>query len=351
MSFQPNPRVFVFFEPQFTKIWGEPQYSGNSATTNVKSATSGAAKDTPLDVHQAFVKYSPRDELNFSLGRRELNYGDQLVLGGVGWSNIGRSFDLGMGSYTYGIGTVDAFQSKLVDQNTATAGAGDKNLTGIYSSNKVSDELQNADLYFLDLSDSTTSPPSSTAAYGLRLKSPIFNFLDYRLEFTQEKVKNLGKSSDENQIDIEAGTTLLAASKTRLAAEFFKASRNYNQLFPTAHKWLGYADLFGRRNIEGFRVGVSSEVLESLKLSLDYHSFSRSDVSNSAYKVDGSTAYGTGGAGRPIASEIDLVATYKLDLNVDLEAGAAQVSPDKYMKANAGSDISQFYYVQVGVSF
>jgi hypothetical protein len=54
-----------------------------------------------------------------------------------------------------------------------------------------------------------------------------------------------------SQYDIELGYALLFKN-SRLSAEYFSVSEDFNQLFPTAHKWLGYAGLFKRQNIKGF---------------------------------------------------------------------------------------------------
>ena len=71
------------------------------------------------------------------------------------------------------------------------------------------------------------------------LKSKISNF-DYRLEVT-------GQSEvDGHQWDLELGYTVNQITQSRIVAEIFSSSKDYIQLFPTAHKWLGILVL-GRR--------------------------------------------------------------------------------------------------------
>jgi hypothetical protein len=343
-----NEKALVFVQPQFSKIWGEPEYVPSSATGNTSTNTSGATNDTPLDVHQAYLSYAQTESFSYLIGRREMNYGDELLVGGVGWSNTGRSFDLVQANFKYGPGSVEAFHSRVVDRNVSAAGLGDRDFSGLYSSNKVADWMQAADAYVFYLDDPSTGPAASTAAYGVRVKSPAGAF-DYRAEATFERVKAATKS-DERQYDVELGYTVFAGKSIRVAGEYFHASENFDQLFPTGHKWLGYADLFSRRNIEGYRGRVSAKPIPDLTASIDYHRFQRAETDTSAYKFGG-TAYGTAGTDSHIGDEFDLVLGYKVDENVTLEGGAARVMPGDYLKANGGSDYASFYYLQIGMGF
>lgn len=343
-----NERAFVFVQPQFTKFWGAPELTPNSATTNSSNNTSGATNDTPIDVHQAFISYAQTDRLSYIVGRRELNYGDELLVGGVGWSNTGRSFDLLQANFKYNHGSIDAFHSRLVDRNLSTSGPGDRDFSGLYSSHKISDWVQALDGYVFYLDDSSTGPAASTTAYGIRMKSPVEAF-DYRGEVTFENVKATAKS-DELQYDLEVGYTFHEGKSVRAAFEYFHASDDFDQLFPTGHKWLGYADLFSRRNIKGYHGRISAKPLPELTAAFDYHRFERVDTDQGAYRFGGAP-YGSAGADSFIADEYDLTISYKIDGNVTVEGGAARVNPGDYLKANGGSDFASFYYLQVGTTF
>ncbi len=347
-KFKANEKASLFFQPQFTKIWGEPEFVPTGAGANTAMNTSGATHDTGLDIHQGFLSYSTSEELSILLGRKELNYGDELLVGGVGWSHVGRSFDLVLAEYKHQWGRIDGFYSMVVDRNVSSAAAGDRDFSGLYFANRFSDYLSHADFYVFHLNDSGVNPKTSTTAYGLRLKSPVERF-DYRVEATLENVKGVG-SQDEHQFDVELGYTFLEAAKLRLAVEYFYATANFDQLFPTGHKWLGYADLFSRRNIKGYHARLSGQPTDSLTLALDYHVFERQETSQPAYKFNG-TAYGTTGESSAIATEIDFVVAYKVDDNLTLEGGAARVQPEDYLKDNGGPDQAYFYYLQTTLMF
>ncbi len=349
MKVQATERVNILLQPQFSKTWGEPEFVPSAAATNTATNTSGATNDTPIDIHQAYFEYQAKESLSFLLGRKELSYGDELLVGGVGWNNVGRSFDLVLGTYKHSYGSVDGFHSSVSDRNTTGAGAGDREFSGIYAANRISESMEHADAYVFYSHDPSTSPPSSTTAYGARLKSPVGPF-DYRAEVTFENVK-AADSTGERQYDLEAGYTFDAAKKFRVAIEYFSASGGFDQLFPTGHKWLGYADLFSRRNMKGYHAKVAGQIFSGLVASVDYHHFERQDTSRPAYKFNGIAAYGVTGDSAAIADEYDLVLTYTLDENLTVEGGASRALPGDYLKDNGGSDVASFYYLQVATSF
>ena len=51
-----------------------------------------------LILHQAYFSVNKLFDLplNLKLGRMELSYGPQRLIGAVGWHNVGRSFDGGI---------------------------------------------------------------------------------------------------------------------------------------------------------------------------------------------------------------------------------------------------------------
>lgn len=346
-KFKPKEDITVFFQPQFAKIWGDQEIVPSSATGNTPTDSSGVTNDTPMDVHQAYLSLRSRDGVVLTFGRKELSYGDQLVIGGVGWSNIGRSFDTGLATIELGPGSLDVILAKVRETNAAAAGPGDKDLSGFYSSFRLGESIQSLDAYVLISEDHAVS--ATTSAAGLRLKSPVGD-IDYRVEATSETLKAAGSTSSGSQADLELGYTISTAAKFRVVAELFRAGENYDQLYPTGHKWLGFADLFSRRNISGFRLGFSAQALENLGIAVDYHDFRRVDTAAPAYKFGGG-AYGSAGSDDAIASELDLVLTARLTGDTSGEFGFAKCDPKGYLRDNGAKDSAQFAYASVAVSF
>jgi hypothetical protein len=204
----------------------------------------------------------------------------------------------------------------------------------MYSSWDLGSWAREGDLYVFTDSDLVTG--------GIRLKSKPSDF-DYRAEVTLQ-------DGAEYQGDLEWGYEVVNDPRLRLAVEYFRASADYNQLFPTGHKWLGIGDFFSRRNITGFRVGVSADLGRGFDLSADGHYFLRTDASRPAFRYGGAP-YGAAGGASAIASEFDLLLGYKANENLGLALGGSLVLPGSYLKENHGPDSGSFFYAQLVAGF
>ncbi len=344
--FTPSENLGGFIQPQFTKIWGIDEYIASGVTggtlTGSASGTSGALNNTGLDIHQAYIDLKGGN-LSLRAGRQELIYGDHLLIGNVGWSNTARSFDALKGKYSYGSGSLDLIYSKIKERGASTSSiSGDKDLYGVYNSFNLGPSIKDFDLYAFYQNDAQSA--STLIVFGTRLKGKP-GFLDFRTELTGESVS----STIEFQGDAELGLNIAPASKFRLALEYFHATAGYDQMYPTAHKWLGYGDFFKRKNIQGFRIGAQSNLASDLLAKLDLHYFMRSNTSLTGYNFGGA-ALGTTGTESAMATEIDVTLKYKSSDRITWMSGFALVLPGAYMKANKGGDMGHFYYLQVAAT-
>ena len=144
-----------------------------------------------------------------------------------------------------------------------------------------------------------------------------------------------------------------SAKKTRLGVGGFLATKNYNQLFPTAHKWLGYADILGRRNIVGAVARFSTKPAKEWTLLFDVHQFFRASKTDPVYKLNGTTALGAGGGSSKgdVGTEADLTAKFEAAQNVVLTGGASALVPGGYLRDQFGARLPLFYYAQMEVRF
>jgi len=347
-----------FFQPQFVRIWGQNDIVPTSTTANTSTQTSGGLHDSNLTVHQAYLDFKLAGDSTLTAGRQEISYGDQLLLGAVGWSNIGRSFDAARAHVALGAyGKLDVFKAELVDANVTSRTDGDYSLNGLYYMHSLGEYVKSFDLYYFNKADHRTSngtPSENINTYGARLKSKVADF-DYRVEYSAQSGRiptGTAKKNSESQYDVELGYSL-APLKTRLAVEMFNSSEFFDQLYPTAHKWLGFADQFARRNISGYAAHLSLWPTDELSFLVDYHMFKRTKTTSGAYKFNASTPYGTTGTEKDIASEIDVTLNYKLRENLRLSALYATVAPGKYLKAQSAAqkDATSYTYLEIQASF
>lgn len=344
LTFTPNKSLDLNLTPQATKGFGADTAAGTS--------TSGSTTQTELFFFEANANYKATENLSAKIGRQELSYGDQLVIGSLAWDNNGRSFDAMKLNLQHGKGWTDLFYSKIADNKTPAEQNDDSNLFGLYNSWSLNQYLKNLDLYVLNQTDRKTAVRNELTMFGLRIKGeigPVF----YRTENGVQK----GSAADGtnlqgygSQYDFEIGAGL---NGYKLSVEYAIASENYQQLYPTAHKFLGYADVLGRRNIEHMSIHHWGPITEKLSYAVDYHVFKRKNVQQSAYKLNGATAWGTNGTSDDIGNEIDFILNIKpVDL-LTFQLGAALFNPGKYMKEqnNGLDENTNFYYAQMLAEF
>jgi hypothetical protein len=203
--------------------------------------------------------------------------------------------------------------------------------------------FKNIDVYVLNYNDSTTVPHIDFTAYGIRVAGNHAS-LFHRIEFTFED-----QNSSEYQLDGELGYD--GGVYGKLSANYFEASDNYNQLFPTAHKWLGIADIVSRRNIKGYQLKHVLKWNEFFSHSISYHRFLRGSKSQTAFKFSGAALGGTTSPDDHIGDEFDLVFNYIEDQNLSYQLGGAYFNPGEYLAASGLADDSLFCYLQITLGF
>ena len=337
LRFKANDKLDFLLALQATKGFGVNESS---------SSTSGSLKSTEVDFYEANFKYKLASNLDFTLGRQALAYGDHLIIGSLPWANTARSFDAAKLRYKNKYGWLDVIYSQLSDNDTQRIATDDKDLVVVYNSMKFNDYLKVFDTYFIRQVDHRTSELKFNTV-GIRAKGNFGSFF-YRTENGIQKGANLG--DDAHQYNIELGNKFF--KKYSFSGEYSIAGKNYQQLFPTAHKFLGFADVLGRRNIKHFAFHFKAPILPWIALRADYHNFKRDDVTAPTYTLTGG-ARTTTGSSDDIGDEVDVVVTFKSKYSIKLQLGAAWFMPGQHMKdINDGdADTTNFYYAQINANF
>jgi hypothetical protein len=347
----------VVISPQFSKILGGNEYVAASGNTTTSQQTSGTMYDSRFDMHEAYFSLNPNQSKDYTLiiGRQELAYGEHLIIGSVPWHRIGRSFDGLKAKFSISEKTnIDLFLTKLQETNATSSGTGDTNFHGIYVSNKLGNYFEHVDIYTLLKQQLVGDTYQNMNVFGTRIKSNIGDSsFDYRLESLVQKsrVVNNSKKNEEYLFDVELGKKFNFYD-SRLSLEYFDSTEHYDELFPTAHKWLGFADQFSRRNIKGYAAHFMINPFEKWMFQLDHHIFQRHSTSDASYNFQ-STSLGTVGSNKNIANEWDLTAIYSLTKSLQLSAGYALVTPDDYIKDQnaANTEKTHWSYLQLWAKF
>jgi hypothetical protein len=348
-----------------------------------------------LDLHQGFLKIGDAKTfpLTLKVGRQELLYGDERLIGNGDFNNVPRSFDAIKLRYETGACWVDAFVSQPViprDDRFNTSNEHDI-FSGIYASTKKLLPKNETQLYFLSRNTDVDSPtfvskplvglPTARDIYtiGGLIKSLPGEFYgwDYDLEaayqFGRFKSSVTGKSLDQ-----QAFATRVAGgyswSKSfgapRVGLEYNFASgdgdatdgkhETFDNLFPTNHKHYGFMDFVSWQNIHDVRFTSSIKPLSKLTLTGDVHGFWLADTGDSFYTVGGAPrktgGYGIkSGAGNFVGTEIDLIATYAVKPYAILQGGYGHFFVGDYVKdslsGTGGAKDADWLYAQMTFNF
>jgi hypothetical protein len=363
--------------------------------------------DGPIDLHQAYVTLgNPKQfPVTLKVGRQELTYGDERLIGVFDWNNIGRVFDAAKLRWQNDYFAADAFTGRVIipyDNHFNMPNDYDW-FSGIYASTKLIPK-QTTDLYLLSRNASSKSPnvlistatpailkgPSARDIYtlGLRVKSTPgeLNGWDYYGEimgqyghYNDPAIPVGQRRSLEHQAYAfygGGGYTWTKNSFTpRLGLEYNFASGDSNpidgkhetfeNLFPTNHKYYGYMDLVSFQNIQDLRFTSSIKPLPRLQLQADAHAFWLADSHDNFYAVNGARRGGIGTGGGSgyginanystfVGSEVDLIATYTFAPYAGLQVGYGHFFRGDYIKqslAKVGSADANWLYIQSTFNF
>ena len=334
-EYQVNDKVEIAITPQVAKTLG-----GDTDST-------GLSSQQPIDFYEAYTSYKFANWFSVHVGRQELSYGDELIIGSAQWTNEARSFDSLRGVFKHGEGQTDVFVSQIYNNDNTASTIDNGNLRGIYSQLGSLGFAEVFDVYFLHYDDPENVREVNTI--GFRIKGKVHSFY-YGLEAGDQKGVKVG--DDAHQGDIELG---YKSKSIKLGVGCAIAGDSYHQMFPTEHSFLGYTDLFGRRNIQSARLRFSAKLTDKMKLKLDIHNFQRLESDVYPYKVDGISQHKNKASSKEtdLGSELDLGVSYKFFDSSKLSVGASYFQPGQFFK-DQGSDYEkemQYFYLQVLTKF
>lgn len=382
-------KIHVGYKPvSWLNIFAE----GRDSSTFSDKRTPEPEEDA-IDLHQAFIGLGDAKQfpLTAKIGRQELSYGDERLVGGFDWNNIGRVFDAAKLRFENDTLWVDAFAGRVVLANDGAFNvANDYDwFSGVYASTRTLIPKQETQLYFLARNTGAQSPTATTGSpqaggptardiytIGLRFKSlpGQFGGWDYDAEFAGQ-FGDYYEPSLTNTLNHQAFAAHIAGGytfekadwKPRLGLEYNFASGDSNptdnthgtfeNLFPTNHKFYGFMDFVSWQNIHNVRFTASAKPVKKLTLTADYHLFWLADTQDYFYGANGA-ARKTGGYGlKPandnfVGSELDLIATYAVKPYATAQVGYGHFFVGDYVKQSlAATKDADWFYAQLTFNF
>jgi hypothetical protein len=341
VNVKPNRRFEVLIQAQDARV----------AAKDIGSTT--APFRNPFDLRQAYADIgdTQRDAFTLKVGRQEMFFGEQRLVGHLTWVNAARSFDGVRATYrTKGI-TIDAFGTsvvRIIDGEFDKSGNGNR-FVGSYASATAWIPKATVEPYVFWRRDKAQRSEHgdvgdlSATTLGARWVGKLPASVDYGVEMAYQ-TGSLGPDA----ISAWAGhwivgKTLGGAWKIRVAEEYNFASgdsnpsdgrrQTFDQLYPTGHDKLGLADQVGWKNIRDLRSMVELTPHRGWAVTASLHSWWLADAHDALYNAAGTAVarVPSGSAGSRVGDEIDVQTTHALTPQVQLAAGVAHVFPSRFL--------------------
>jgi hypothetical protein len=355
--------------------WMRFQFQAQDAQAGGRNVKPDVApfEDT-MDLRQAYVEFAKAEAPGVILrvGRQELVFGEQRLIGHLNWTNTARSFDAAKLTLQRGNYKVDAFAASVVNlrEGTANKSSGGNDIHGIYGSiAKIvpNGTLEPYVLWRLARGTKTeTGLPGKTdrKVYGARFFGKLPANFDYSIEAVGQTGSVGGDSIRAAASHATLGYTIASLKKKpRLVAEYNYASGDtaagdgkqgtFDQLYPTSHDKLGLSNQVGWKNIHDIRSGIEYKWTPKVTVTGFYHSWWLASPKDALYNAAGAAVVkvAAGTAGRHVGQEASAQMTYAFNATTSIGAGYANVFPGTFLKNATPGKQYRFPYVMLTYSF
>ena len=318
------------------------------------------------DLRMAYGEFGSASTVR--IGRQELVFGEQRLLGHVSWLNTARTFDGGRVTLKRNGLQLDAFAASVVTiqpEGFDKSGFGNS-LYGAYLSTTRIVPKQTLEPYFLWRQSSGIAAELGgvanlhQATSGVRMAGKLPAAFDYSTE-TAVQTGSAGPDAVKAWASHwNVGKTLPGiAVRPRLFGEYNYASGDANrsdgtrgtfdQLYPTGHDKYGLADQVGWRNIHHARAGIEFKPSAKWGVNGGYHSWWLASATDALYNAGGAAIVrsAAGTAGRHVGQEIDIQIAYTYSPQLQIGAGYAYLIPGEFLNNTTPGHAYSYPYVMV----
>jgi hypothetical protein len=327
------------------------------------------------DIREAYAQIGSSTEgwIDVLGGREILSFGDERVIGPSDWRNQGRTFDTArVDLHPSGI-KISIFAASVI---FARDGVIDhhlegNNLYGIYSGFSRIIPHASVEPYLLwrvapagvHLSEDAGLGHFSEVTGGARIAGTLAENIDYDIEMNKQTGSLAHYTIDAWAGHWNAGYTFKTTGlQPRPFVEYNYASGNRNpggntwgthdQIYPSAHDKMDFADQFGWRNIEDLRLGVDEKVARKWTLTQVVENVWLATKNDAVYGDSGAVVVAADphATSSHVGTELDLIAEYKQNTHVVYGFGYARLFTGQFLhEATHGKDYNYpFAYVTYG---
>lgn len=354
-NWQISDRLRFYAEGIYADVSGDEDYAPRPIDENFG------------DFLNLFFDISLTDSTTVRIGRQELLYGNQRTVSPLDWANTRRTFEGVKVMVTEGDWAVDGFYTALVPSlpNDFDEGDYDQQFYGFYS---VYSGIENHtfDVYYLgydNTNPTAINPRSATGDFslhtvGLRLFGEQDNWL-YEFEGAPQFGRQSGLGLDHMAGFATAGIGRKLggiwspvvwfyydyASGDNMQGDF----NRYNQLFPLAHKYLGFIDATQRSNIESPNVLLTLEPHEKIELLFWYHHLMANQASDIVPSIGGTPDQSLNS--KDWGDELDVIVKYTFDPRSNILFGYSRFWAGSKISPPGGAVDADFFYTQWELNF
>ncbi|TFG62647.1 MAG: hypothetical protein E4H28_07405, partial [Gemmatimonadales bacterium] len=333
---RPSEQVGVFIQLSDSRVFGEEANTLADATAD------------RLDVHQAWLAWTPQPNLTLTVGRQELAFADERLVGPVDWTNVSRAFDGARLNLRAAGWTLAGFAMSLDEQAAllatglnprvnADSTASDRSLFGLWAA------TDHFDLFALGDMNATDGPDRSDIdryTFGGRARTQLGNVAlqatgayqvgdqtqtgiprqDLEAYMASAAANYLLTGSLRGQIGVQAD--VLSGDESPLDDTF----GGFNTLYATNHKFYGFMDLFLDLPRQTGDLGLVDVMFRAMirpdvwTVKADVHHFSLAEENLAGDKA--------------IGVELDLTASRTLAGGLGIQAGYSLFSPSDAAKVS-----------------
>ncbi|MCO8125428.1 alginate export family protein [Stieleria sp. TO1_6] len=348
------------------RVYGEYLYADSGG----ENFNNRPIEENRGEIQNLFLDTNLTDSLMLRVGRQELLFGAQRLVSPLDWANTRRTFQGVRGTYKGDDWTVDGFYVNPVNRVAATE-------------SKIDDANEDVDFYGVYATNSGTSL-GTVDAYYLGLNNDI---LDFNYQTLGSRVS--GKADGGTLYEFEGGVQFGSNSPGYgdHYAGFFtgglgrqlsictacgewkptvwmwydwasggddvpaaRGDNGFDHLFPLAHKYLGFMDLYGRRNINDVNAQFITPLVGKMNLLLWYHHFFL-DQATTPYGVTMVPFNPANAAGdKELGQEIDVVLTGAINPRTNLAVGYSHFNAGAYYDTTPGVPTNQdadFFWTEI----
>ncbi len=354
MTLRPTSWLQFFAQTQDSRVFFNRKVSTDPPRQNL------------FDLHQAFFELGDLKKgfVGLRVGRQELSFGGERLIGPSRWINAPRVFDAVRVAIQHSGYRLDLFSSSVVQSRDGVVdhhSQGD-NLHGLYGSvGKLIPKAVIEPYFFWRLEPASLTIGEISRRGRLNEKTLGFRFmgsLPAQFDYETEMARQTG-SLGADSIHAWAGYWIIgrrfvhAPGKPRLYGEYNYASgdnnpgdhrsQTFDQIYPSSHDKLGFADLVGWRNIHNLRLRCDFALGGKWKIKTSYDNFWLASAYDGLYGSSGTLAIpsANGKAGRYVGQELDGQAIYRWNSAVEFSFGYAHLFTGEFLnQTTSGKDFN-----------